>query len=140
MFGILESQARHKPKRTTFEELLREEYTGLLHEQMKDFNRQWYTGFEARIPVKVRPRARISRHCDQGMFARLHDWDITRTAALPCYDCYGRLEHGDSEGDIVPCRNCISGWIPARWTFRCKRCDKYESKGFGDPDQWIDDV
>lgn len=137
MFGIPESQARHKPKRRAFEELLHEEYIGPMRDQL---NRQMYTGFEARIPIKVRPRALTGRTCDQGMFARLHDWKITRTAAVPCYDCYGRLEHGDSEGEIVPCRSCVSGWIPAHWTFRCRRCDKYQSKGFGDPDQWIDNV
>lgn len=137
MFGIAESRARHRPKRTTFAELLREEYVGPLRDSL---NRQLYTGKEFTIPVKIRPRAVIGRRCDQGMFARLHDWEITRTEAQPCYDCGGRLEHGDSEGDIVPCRSCISGWVPTRWSLRCRRCQHYTSKGYGFPSQWIDDV
>jgi hypothetical protein len=112
-----------------FLSIMQEAYIGGTRDQMNSMNRQFFMG-----DVEPPPRRIIAKRCDdQGMLARLHDWDITYEPARPCYQCEGRLEfieydYEDNATGIAQCQDCNAGWVSERWTYRCRRCNSYNSK------------
>lgn len=127
MFEIEAARDRAIPPPPPWTELWTEEVIGSLNENSLLMQRQLY-GQQAWIPLKAPPRQLIQKECTQGLYGRMHDWEITYYEAYLCVYCDGRLEVGTDEGEIVHCGNCIAGWVPEKWHYKCHRCRKFVYK------------
>jgi hypothetical protein len=126
MFGIAEARKRATPPRESFVTMISREINEAWKDMRVAMDRQ-FVGQQFWIPIKVKPRQLLQRLCHESLFARLHDWEITRYPAQPCYYCEGRMEYYDRDEGVVEC-SCTAGWIPERWSYKCRRCGHYVSK------------